>query len=384
LDIKLICDLCKTTDLLLIYEPVGSRRNLKVFICESCGLVQSFPKVDHVDERNVAVSGGADWGNIRYGKAFRTNHDLTLLDDVLNISELNNCLDVGSNRGNFINGLYKLNPSIEIWGVEPDKNIMSQNQKNKKLKLINDRVENVELPEGFFDLIYCAHTLEHLKSPRDTLNQLNLTLKEGGHIYIEVPNIEFIEAVDVIEEWFIDKHLYHFSKNVLIQFFENAGFEIIYSSDNSERENISIIGKKTKLNPSRPVSDLTNNKRLVSKYDKTMHSNKNRVIELGNYLNKLASTNKLVIWGAGRIFDNIVKIGGLDTSKVYGLIDKYLPEFISETNGLTIHKPIDLSALNPDFIFICSREYYSEIKKEILKVNKKVKLIGFSQKFNEA
>ena len=91
-----------------------------------------------------------------------------------------------------------------------------------------------------------------------------------------------------------------------------------------------------------------------------------------------------MIWGAGRIFDNIVKIGGLDTSKVYGLIDKYLPEFISETNGLTIHKPIDLSALNPDFIFICSREYYSEIKKEILKVNKKVKLIGFSQKFNEA
>ena len=70
MDNKLVCDLCGATNFEFLYEPEGSMRSLKVFICKECGLVQSFPKIDHIERRNVAVSGRAACDNIRYGKGF--------------------------------------------------------------------------------------------------------------------------------------------------------------------------------------------------------------------------------------------------------------------------------------------------------------------------
>ena len=55
-----------------------------------------------------------------------------------------------------------------------------------------------------------SHTLEHLKSPNEIFFKIKSTLKSDGILYIEVPNIEFLKQSDIVEEWFIDKHLYHF------------------------------------------------------------------------------------------------------------------------------------------------------------------------------
>ena len=381
--IENICDLCGSNNNNLIYKPIGTKRGLQVFICEDCGLVQSFPKIDHVVERNVMASSAADWGNIRYGKQFRTKHDLDLLCKYISISELKNCLDVGSNRGHFIKSLFKLNNSIELWGVEPDKTICDINLiSNNRLNLINDRLENVKLPPDYFELVYLSHTLEHLKSPRLSLKQINESLKHNGLLYIEVPNIDFINSADVIEEWFIDKHLYHFSIDTLIQLITCAGFEIVYCSDNLDTSNISIIAKKSKNNRTQNrKSDFISSKQLILSYENTIKSNREKLTELGAYLNNLGVKKKLVIWGAGRIFDTIVKIGGLDPNNVFGLIDKYLADYINNTNGLKIYKPKDFLKLNPDVVFICSREYFNEIKNEIVEISNKVNVLGYSETF---
>jgi len=378
-----ICDLCESNNNNLIYNPIGTRRGLKVFICEDCGLVQSFPKIDHVAERNVMASSAADWGNIRYGKQFRTKHDLDLLLKYINISELKNCLDVGSNRGHFINNLFELNNSLVIWGVEPDEPIFNFSlNRNKRFNMINDRIENIKLPPNYFELVYLSHTLEHLKSPRLSLKQINECLKQDGILYVEVPNIDFIDSVDVVEEWFIDKHLYHFSVNPLIHLITCAGFEIVYCSDKSDKLNISIVAKKTKKNMNQDLnSDFSRNKQLIFRYENKIKLNREKLTELGSYLNNLGEEKKLVIWGAGRIFDTIVKIGGLDTNKVFGLIDKHLSDFVSSTNGLKIYKPKDFKKLNPDVVFICSREYFIEIKNEIVKIDNNVNIFGYSQNF---
>lgn len=379
LDKKLICDLCDTTDIMLVYEPVGTRRNLKVYICESCGLVQSFPKVDHVDERNVAVSGGANWGNIRYGKGFRTKHDIDLINEYKNITEFERCLDIGSNRGNFIQSLLKKNSHIEVWAVEPDGNILGDYPVSKKIRVINDRIENIDLPDDYFDLIYCSHTLEHLKSPRKTLIEISSSITRNGLLYIEVPNIEFLNTTDIIEEWFIDKHLYHFSRNLLLQYLKKVGFNIIHCSDELVRENISIIIQKNGTKNHVQISDYQKNRDLVKTYFENININHKRVKKLACYLNDLGSRQKLVVWGAGRIFDNLVKIGGLDLTKVHGLIDKYLVDFVSESNHLKINKPSELKKLDPDNVVVCSREYFREIRREIKNHLPEVSIIGFSQ-----
>jgi hypothetical protein len=66
------CELCRHDTLEAIYEPERSTRGLKVYLCRHCGLLQSLPRIDRTERAPAAVSGGADWGNVRYGKGFRT------------------------------------------------------------------------------------------------------------------------------------------------------------------------------------------------------------------------------------------------------------------------------------------------------------------------
>ena len=66
------CGLCNETSLDEVYTPERSTRGIKVYLCRHCGLVQSLPRIDHAPRRGAAVSSGADWGNVRYGKGFRT------------------------------------------------------------------------------------------------------------------------------------------------------------------------------------------------------------------------------------------------------------------------------------------------------------------------
>ena len=46
----------------------------------------------------IAVSGGADWGNVRYGKGFRTSQALDAIARHTDLATPLALLDVGSNR----------------------------------------------------------------------------------------------------------------------------------------------------------------------------------------------------------------------------------------------------------------------------------------------
>ena len=59
-----------------------------------------------------------------------------------------------------------------------------------------------------------------------------------------------------IEEWFIDKHLYHFSARTLMRMVAAAGFDIIEPPDLNDRENLLIVARKVRprrASPSRPI-----------------------------------------------------------------------------------------------------------------------------------
>jgi hypothetical protein len=71
---SLACDFCRREALSAVYKPDGTTRGLTVMLCGHCGLIQSTPRIARTAGRQgAAVSGGADWGNVRYGKGFRTD-----------------------------------------------------------------------------------------------------------------------------------------------------------------------------------------------------------------------------------------------------------------------------------------------------------------------
>lgn len=380
------CDLCSGNKLEVRYKVPTTRRNLSIYVCKNCGLVQSFPKIDHIKDNNIAISGDADWGNIRYGKGFVSKKAITKLSETIDLKKIHNCLDVGSNRGSFVIGLSEIFPKIEFLAIEPDKRIINEYKNKLKIKVIGDRFENIELEKNIFDLVYCSHTLEHLKSPRQTLKKIFDSMRQDGFLYLEVPNIDKINELNVIEEWFIDKHLYHFSPELLEKYLLTENFQIIYKNS-SDGLNIIIIARK--INENNLKIELENfleykkNINIIENYKNTLKTNQLKLKKIGEHINELSKENKLIIWGAGRILDRLVKLGNLDLQSINGLIDKFLLKYVDKIHGVTLKNPHEINWKKQDMVLISSREYFQEIKNEVMKYNNKLKIFGLDDLLSE-
>ncbi len=103
----------------------------------------------------------------------------------------------------------------------------------------NDVVAIVKIPEessewpfrsSSFQLVIYWHVLEHLADPAASLQQAGKVLAKEGILCVSVPNISSYQAKVKLWTWFhldVPRHLFHFSKNGIIQLLEQNGFEII-------------------------------------------------------------------------------------------------------------------------------------------------------------
>lgn len=90
--------------------------------------------------------------------------------------------------------------------------------------------------EASFDLISMYHVLEHVQNPFQTLGEIRRILKPNGRFFVEVPNLDSLQAQTGQGKWFhLDspRHLWHFGSASLAQLLTENGFEIISSSTHS-------------------------------------------------------------------------------------------------------------------------------------------------------
>ncbi len=86
-----------------------------------------------------------------------------------------------------------------------------------------------QLPDNAFGVITLWHVLEHVHDIHETLQHLHRVCKQGGHIFIAVPNITAYDAKFYGRHWAaldLPRHLYHFTPKGLPPFVSNFGFEI--------------------------------------------------------------------------------------------------------------------------------------------------------------
>lgn len=333
-----MCNLC-LGEIKTGYRVPDSRRGAELFICPACGMVSSrFTRAE--PERIVTLSSGPDWGNVRVGKPLRLQAAIPWLEQ-LNWKRIRRVLDVGSSRGDFLRWVAEHHPGVALVGYEPDASVIADYPGGVVIRPRAFDRADIEQP---FDLIYACHTLEHIANPLDWLRMLHWALEPDGRIYIDVPNIQAAERADVVEEFFIDKHMQHFSPGTLLQLLRLARFDPV--AIHADTDNIQVVARK--LGTFDAVG-----------YYKRLEANRTRMGEVCQRMRDLAGGKIAAIWGCGRLLDALRKWGDLDVSD-YQLIDTYLAG--REICGKTIQPPEQLYA---EVVFILARSSVPEIKKQI-------------------
>jgi SAM-dependent methyltransferase len=375
-----ICELCRRAELLQIYEPHGSTRGLKVYLCDNCGLVQSLPRIDRACETSAAISSGADWGNVRAGKNFRTEAAIAALKRHADVNGELSILDVGANRGSFVQAMFQTAPHAAITAIEPDARIADVCAPAERIEFVCARIEDAALETERFDIVHSCHTIQHLTEPTRVLADHWRVLKPGGLLILDAPNIALIESADVAEEWFVDKHLYHFSARTLMRLVSAAGFVVIAAPDLVDRENLLIVARKMATGARPVVSDqreVAEVARLISAYQGTRARNLAALTFVAAEIAAMAP-KRVAIWGAGRLFDSLVVHGGFVPAMLSHLIDKHLVKHVDSRFGRPLDAPESLARTNPDVVIVMSRGFADEICAEARKLAPRAEIVTYS------
>lgn len=369
LSIKKCCDFCFSTQLNHVYIPINSARGMEVYVCDHCGLVQSFSTIAYKSRPPGSMSADADRSSYRYTKDVISDRYDKCFTQCVDFTKFKYILDVGSNRGAFIKYLETNHPGKQITGVEPDPSVTSNYSGLPNVSVQECRFEHSKLSENYFDFAYCAHTLEHADSAREMLLGVRRVLKPGGLFFVAVPNLVFHS--DIIEELFIDPHTFHFNFYLLRSFVAQMGFSVEYAGEPKEAELVLLLKKQeadeAQLKFSPTVQSLAQEaKNEIANYKENIHDNRAALKSSAERLRTAAATHKVVIWGGGRIFDALVRFGGLELKNIYMVVDKYLFRYVKELHGIKLGSPSILENENPAslLVYIASRDYADEIRAE--------------------
>jgi len=360
------CDLCSATSLEQVYAAQNSARKLTVWLCTHCGLLQSLPRIDRAERKTATVSAGADWGNLRYGKGFRAEANLATLQPFLSKHKPLRVLDVGANRGAFALELKSAYPNARIIGIEPDERVVGVWAGKPGFTWLNARLEDTRLEAEGFDLIYSCHTLEHLKSAREALLAHRAALAPNGYLLVEVPNTALLSSNDIVEEFFIDKHLYHFSARTLARLLTSCGFRAVSLADPRDTVNITVVAVKA---DGIPVGDFADSREVeaatasISTYHAMRMQNLAALARVARIIDAMAP-RKVAVWGAGRLLNSLIMNGGLKPQALAAVVDKHLIRYASEAHGIRLTPPEDLGRVKPDVVVVMSRSFADEIRLE--------------------
>ncbi|HEX7727016.1 MAG TPA: class I SAM-dependent methyltransferase [Rhizomicrobium sp.] len=353
---------------------------MKIYLCNHCGLMQSLPRIDRAPRRIAAVSGGADWGNVRYGKAFRTDAAMKVLARHADFNSEISLLDVGSNRGSFVKAFLSAAPNAHILALEPDERVVDSCKGLERTDSICSRIEDAALESGRFDIVHSCHTIEHLAHPQEILADHWRVLKPGGLLVLDAPNIAILGESDIIEEWFIDKHLYHFSARTLIRMVRAAGFDIVEAPDSKDRANLLIVARKSegavRARDGDPL-EVAEAERLIALYGATRARNLAALTALAADIARMAP-RRVAMWGAGRLFDSLVTHGGFEPAMLSALIDKHLKQYVGERHGRALVEPQALTDAQPGVVIVMSRGFAQEIADEAKALAPDAEIIFYS------
>lgn len=186
-------------------------------------------------EQAVFLSGGL--GQVR-SKAF-----LTWIFSAIPPTEAGQLLDVGCGNGNLLASMAELFPRWRLAGADLGEAHRTTIEAIPQVEWFHS--QGLENLPGSFDLITAVHLLEHLDRPWAGLRTLAASLKPGGRLAIEVPDLRS-NPFDLL----IADHASHFTASTLSRTLQACGLQGRVFEDVIPRE-LSVIVQSTRVQDDR-------------------------------------------------------------------------------------------------------------------------------------
>jgi SAM-dependent methyltransferase len=102
-------------------------------------------------------------------------------------------LDIGCGDGHLLADLRAADPSLRCEGVEFSATAAAAAER-AGFHIYRGPIETVDLPLRTFDLIIMNQLIEHVREPIEVLRRTARALRPGGHLFIETPNLDALDA----------------------------------------------------------------------------------------------------------------------------------------------------------------------------------------------
>ncbi len=232
-----LCPICDSPDNELVMNSIDysvSKEAFSIVRCKSCGFhftnpIPDEPSIGSYYKSESYVSHSSSKKGIinriyHWVRWYSLKRKVSLINS---LSKEKSVLDIGAGTGHFLR--QAKSAGWKVTGLEPDSDARNLAKSVNDVELL-DQQALYSLESECFDVITMWHVLEHVYHLKKDVQYITKLLKAGGTLVVAVPNMSSYDAKYYKEYWAaydLPIHLYHFTKQDIINLFGLYNFELI-------------------------------------------------------------------------------------------------------------------------------------------------------------
>ena len=232
---------CGTHDDVLVTECDRNGLPCRLKLCQHCGLIRVDPQPSEESlawfyahaYREILGAHQIPENELFAKRLWKGELIRKVLDDARVAPKDGPIVDVGCGGGWALQPLQGF--GCDLVGYDFDERMLGVGRA-RGLDLRHGGVEEATRDGVQAALLVCAHVLEHTKDPVAHLESLRPLVREGGHLYLEVPHVRRVRETmdgDALLYW-QRAHLWDFQREHVEVLARRAGWDPVYSSEDSQ------------------------------------------------------------------------------------------------------------------------------------------------------
>ena len=235
------CCICESSNATVIgngqdFEYHTSRQTFSVMRCNSCGLIYLNPRPVMSEFKKIypATYHAYNFSENNFGLSYKVRSRIEtwrILNDCRGLPHDARILDVGCGDGFHLSLLAKSGKKTwSLEGVDIDQHAIDA-AALKGLRVHLGTLEEIDLPEENYDLVFMIMTIEHVERPDKTVRSIKRLLKRGGRLVIVTDNTNSLDFAFFKEHYWggyhFPRHWNLFSRGSLERLAEKTGLEVV-------------------------------------------------------------------------------------------------------------------------------------------------------------